>query len=352
MNSSAIRNSRFATLNQLLQADLFLQNGLAKRTRNTYNSKYNPFVRWAKSLGICNPLDRPLSEADVILYCTHRAQSVDITTIKGDLCALRSLHIENGWYWPDSKTRNKDWPLLSRVLRGIEKSKGPRLGDNRKAISLAMLRCFYANTNFNNFNNELELVIMLLLFFGLFRISELCNSAPETRITFNDIQFIPNPKSPIYIKICLKVSKSSQCQHVWVTIGSTNSDICPVLSLKRFMLRRAQCIESKNECVLNSPVFVYECGKHIEPTHIRSRLKKLLLLCNMNVKDYNTHSFRMGGATILARNGISHSYIKAYGRWKSNVFMDYVRPSDEDLAGLAKIFFSPPKYPHLSFDPS
>ena len=65
MNSSAIRNSRFATHNQLLQADRFLQNGLAKRTRNTYNSKYNPFIRWAKSLGFTNPLDRPLSEADV-----------------------------------------------------------------------------------------------------------------------------------------------------------------------------------------------------------------------------------------------------------------------------------------------
>ena len=41
---------------------------------------------------------------------------------------------------------------------------------------------------------------------------------------------------------------------------------------------------------------------------------------------YNTHSFRIGRATDMALDGFSITKIKLHGRWKSYIFIKYLRP--------------------------
>ena len=44
---------------------------------------------------------------------------------------------------------------------------------------------------------------------------------------------------------------------------------------------------------------------------------------NIDINNYSSHSFRKGGATEAARNGIQDSVIKRHGRWNSTCFMVY-----------------------------
>ena len=45
----------------------------------------------------------------------------------------------------------------------------------------------------------------------------------------------------------------------------------------------------------------------------------------MNVKEFNTHSFRIGAATSAFVNGKSEEEIKKLGRWTSKCFERYIR---------------------------
>jgi hypothetical protein len=57
-------------------------------------------------------------------------------------------------------------------------------------------------------------------------------------------------------------------------------------------------------------------------------------------KQYTLHSGRIGGATALAASGLPDSAIKAAGRWKSNAFERYVRPSREESSRVPKALTS------------
>ena len=52
--------------------------------------------------------------------------------------------------------------------------------------------------------------------------------------------------------------------------------------------------------------------------------------------DYTSHSFRIGGATAAAEAGVAPNIIQKLGRWKSDCFRIYIRPSQEVLVDALK----------------
>jgi hypothetical protein len=46
--------------------------------------------------------------------------------------------------------------------------------------------------------------------------------------------------------------------------------------------------------------------------------------------NYTLHSGRIGGATALAAAGVADSAIMAAGRWKSDAYLRYIRPTRQD----------------------
>jgi hypothetical protein len=54
------------------------------------------------------------------------------------------------------------------------------------------------------------------------------------------------------------------------------------------------------------------------------------------VINYTLHSGRIGGATALAAAGVADSAIMATGRWKSDAYLRYIRPTRQDAAAAAK----------------
>lgn len=56
----------------------------------------------------------------------------------------------------------------------------------------------------------------------------------------------------------------------------------------------------------------------------------------MDTQLYNTHSFRIGAATVARNAGMSIVDIKSLGRWKSDAYQHYIRTSPKELASLSK----------------
>jgi hypothetical protein len=50
---------------------------------------------------------------------------------------------------------------------------------------------------------------------------------------------------------------------------------------------------------------------------------------------YTLHSGRIGGATALAEAGAADSVIRAAGRWKSDAYLVYIRPTRQDAVTVA-----------------
>ena len=54
-------------------------------------------------------------------------------------------------------------------------------------------------------------------------------------------------------------------------------------------------------------------------------LNMALDFCNLDRSRYKSHSFRIGVASWAAAKGLSDAQIRAFGRWKSNAFLRYIR---------------------------
>ena len=75
-----------------------------------------------------------------------------------------------------------------------------------------------------------------------------------------------------------------------------------------------------------SPIFRYQDGSPISHSRLASILKHHLTLTGHNASHYNTHSFRQGQATDMAKKGYTETQVASVGRWKSNVPRVCVKP--------------------------
>ena len=66
----------------------------------------------------------------------------------------------------------------------------------------------------------------------------------------------------------------------------------------------------------------------------RSYLKALLNQLGLDNSCYNTHSFRIGAATSAESAGLSESQIKTMGRWRSDAYRRYIKPTHSAIRYL------------------
>lgn len=80
------------------------------------------------------------------------------------------------------------------------------------------------------------------------------------------------------------------------------------------------CIFRAPGYLSGSPVLLARCFANFTKT-----LSDALHYCNLDVERYKSHSFRIGAASWAAAKGMSDAQIRAFGRWKSNAFLRYIR---------------------------
>ena len=56
---------------------------------------------------------------------------------------------------------------------------------------------------------------------------------------------------------------------------------------------------------------------------------------DINPRNYNSYSLRIGAATTAASTGVPETHIKRLGRWKITAYKLYIRLPQSELANIA-----------------
>ena len=130
--------------------------------------------------------------------------------------------------------------------------------------------------------------------------------------------------SPTSIHITLKQSKNDQFRTgTTICLGKTIHAVCPVDALMHYLAIQGDT---------SGPLFLVSNNQSLTRASFRASLKNLF-------KNYTWTIASLictGVATSAKRAGVSNSYLKALGRWKSDAYLKYVQLSLKDLARSSK----------------
>ena len=65
------------------------------------------------------------------------------------------------------------------------------------------------------------------------------------------------------------------------------------------------------------------------------KVQEALTATDLTGTNFNSHSFRIGAATVAGVAGVPEATIKVLGHWKSGAYQQYIRPSAGDLAQVS-----------------
>ena len=263
-----------------------LQSSKSKNTVRAYRSDIADFI------GFCNLHNLnylPANPNTISLYLTNLSKTSKFSTLKRRLATLNMYHKMKGHYL-DIKH-----PIISENLLGIKRIKGS-YQTGKKPILINDLKIIIQAINkdkIKEFEKLKNKCLILLGFSGGFRRSELVS------LLIEDIDFVPEG-----VKILIRRSKTDQTGEGFVKgiPYFENEEYCPVLSLKKYLIK------------LNSA-----SGKVFEicDKSVAIKIKKYAMLGGLDHKKYAGHSLRSGFATSAAEVGAEERNIMAMTGHKS-----------------------------------
>ena len=311
-------------------AQQYFNLGISAATRKAYTTglqKYSTFCSQTK----LHPV--PATEDTLLLFITHLAQQkLSYSTIQVYLSAVRYYHMANQEY---SISATSMTPRMTQVLKGIRKSQAlVQTRRDRQPITFPIMQRLqsvfvkYPSSYFN----AMIWAACCSAYFGLLRVSEFTTLSPDHTNPYRDLLLsdiaLDSHTSPQMVRLTIKQSKTDQFrQGTYVYLGKTDHRICPVMALVQYLAKRGD---------KPGPLFMLPNNKSLTRKTFCAALSKAFQELEMNPRTYNTHSFRIGAATSAKQAGISDSLLKTLGRWRSNAYQKYVRPSPQDLAKLSK----------------
>ena len=274
-----------------------LKSSKATNTLRAYESDYKDFGRFCIKHGFKS---MPTEPKILTLYLTHLSQTSKFSTLKRRLASISVIHRLSGHYI-DTKH-----PMITENLMGIKRVKG----SYQKAKKPILINDLKSIVNvIDNDQNEKRRAknraLILVGFAGGFRRSEL------VAILFEDIDFVPEG-----VKIFIKRSKTDQSGE-GMTKGIpyfSNSDYCPVISLKNWL--------EKSE-IKSGKIF------DISDKSVALTIKKYTAIAGLDSNKYSGHSLRSGFATSAAELGAEERSIMAMtGHKTSQMVRRYIQEAN------------------------
>ena len=150
---------------------------------------------------------------------------------------------------------------------------------------------------------------------------------PEVHLSLGDLS-VDSHMAPKMVGLRIKQTKTNPFrQGVDIYIGATGGRVCPVMAIIRYFGVRNPTA---------GPLFILQSGTPLTQTFLVVELKKALEQVGIEQSRYNGHSFRIGAATMAARQGIEDSMIQTLGRWRSDAYKIYIRLPRAQLASISK----------------
>ena len=301
---------------------------MAASTKQTYSAGEKRFISF---VNLYRPQEGkhllPASEETLMKFSAYLAKSIKHSSIKNYLAAVRHFHIRNGFSLDCQQMLR-----LQLVLRGIKRSQGDKVRV-RLPITIHHLKLFHmmlALPVTTNFDSIMFRAAITLAFFGFLWLGELtCNSKcngdthlmPEDVVFSNEIQ----PTAAMFIRIKESKTDPFRVGHT-ITIGGTNTPLCPVLAMKQYLAIRPP---------KSGPLFVNAVGKPLTKQALTLESRKLLAQAGFNASNFAGHSYRIGAATTAAAAKLPSWLIKTLGRWSSDCYERYIQTPSSTLLNVA-----------------
>ena len=305
------------------QCQAFLLNGLAPSTRRSYASAQRRFIDFCSQLGRSSPC--PADEQVLCLFITHLARTIQHRSIKVYLSGVRSLHIERGFADPLEGCLR-----LQQVLRGIKRVQGTP-ASQRLPITDALLIIIHKALVFDSYNHRMFWAACTLAYFGLLRSAEftvpnLGSFDSLIHLQVSDLAF-DNLLNPSCLRVLIKASKTDPFRKgCHIHIGRGNLPLCAVSAMSCYLHSRGGA---------PGPLFLLEDGRPLSRQLLTSWLRDIFSGAGVS-GNYSSHSFRIGAASVAARNGVPDHLIQAVGRWTSNAYLAYIRTPVDALAAVSR----------------
>ena len=305
---------------------------LSPATMRTYKVAFNLYIKF---LVLCNLYVQvagsvpPISEDIIIKFVIYCADILHLkwNTIKLYLAGVQFHFIKAGYGKPLEYCEKLSY-IIKAVRRRqslLNEEKVNRLPITFKVLS-SLCQLLKAGA-FNIHTDEMLLCAFQMAFFGFLRCAEftILNISDNNSniVCIEDIVFNSNPSSYTFH---LKGSKTDPFHKGVHILIFSNSVLCPVWSMRKFIVRRIHQGASPA-----SPLFLDYDDSILKRFRLISYLRHLMVRLGLDENAYGGHSFRIGAATSAGSACVEDHLIQTMGRWSSDCYIRYIRTSSASL---------------------
>ena len=289
--------------------------GVTTSTARKYTYSQQTFYRFCLERG---KIAVPCSKETFLNYAAwlrlHKRLGPE--AVRGHLAAVKQLHTINGV----ELTAGND-PRVKLLRRAANKRSSP--GDARTPVSWEILKVVLARlAGKDGPDDKLISAAAALGYFGFLRVSEICGrEGPDG----NQGLMIQNlSMAQLTLLIRLEESKGdTRREGAVISFNAIPEASCPLKLLAEYL-----AVRPRSGGI--GPLFLKQDGSPMSAAWFRAHLKKECEAAGFK-GDFNAHSLSIGAATDAANKGIPAYTIKLLGRWKSDAFLRYLRPSSGQL---------------------
>ena len=190
------------------------------------------FISFCHQLGKLHPTGSPCptDEWTLCLFATFLANTIQCSSIKVYLSAVRALHIDQGFADPLQNCH-----CLRRVIHGIKRSQGSP-SFNRLAITDGLMLLIWTSLDMHIPDHCMFWAACTLGYFGFlcaaeFTVPSLASFSPLIQLTVLDIA-VDAPSSPSCMRVKNKASKIDPfCKGSDIHIGLGRHPVCAVQAM-------------------------------------------------------------------------------------------------------------------------
>ena len=265
----------------------------------------------------------PAKSYDICLYVTHlHSLHLKASTIRNHLSAIAFAHKINDHQDPTENFK------LRKLLDALKRIPSASLDNDRRPIRLKLLSKILKNVKWvvhSHYDRKLYQAVFCIMYHAGLRASEVAVSDQSQ----HTLQFANVSLDDNRLFLTLTSFKHSKQKNAKMVLLANKSRHCPVRAAKAYLRVRKPH---------GTHFFLTHKQKGISRQNIAKVLKKVLSHLSLNPNHYNTHSFRSGKITDLAMTGTSFPNLKSAGRFNSDAYMQYIKPSHITMSWVSTMY--------------
>ena len=291
------------TLYSLTQAaQARLPGALAPSTRRTYSVMFRTFMAF---LVFCKVPSHQVNVDILIAFMECLVMSkVKHAQLLNYISAIKTMSSAHSWQISDLNHSK-----LHMYLKSIQKSSQFSVKLHH-LIDIQLLTSIVQKCD-STYLGYVFKTCYLMAFFGFFRLS---NLVPHTARDFSLLKHLTRGDvffHKDFVIILIKWSKTMQTndQAKLIRLPILNNPLCPAAAALRHLLHHSPGAK-------NSPLFQFRSSQTWTPltdNRVRSHLKNVLSLLNLNTSFITFHSFRRSGASFAFNHNVPLQQIQKHG---------------------------------------